>query len=54
MEKENTNKKEGCKSCKTDKGVIRTQRFLIIFGGILFALAIYGLVSLINDIKSIV
>jgi len=52
MEKDNLNKKSDCKSCKTDKGVIRTQRFLVIFGAIMFALSIYGLVSLINDLKT--
>lgn len=45
--------KVGCQSCKTNKGVIRTQRFLIGFGIIMFLLSIYGTVSLIQDIKSL-
>jgi hypothetical protein len=52
MEKKEATK-VGCKSCKTDKGVIRTQRFLICFGIIMFLLSIYGTVSLIQDLKNL-
>jgi predicted nucleic acid-binding Zn ribbon protein len=51
MKKEAT--KVTCSSCGTDKNVKRTQNFMFIFGGVLFTLAIYGLVSLIYDIKSL-
>jgi hypothetical protein len=52
MEKKEATK-VGCQSCKTDKGSVRTQRFVFIFGGVMFALAIYGIVSLIKDITSL-
>lgn len=52
MEKKEATK-VGCQSCKTDKGVIRTQRFLIGLGIIMFLLSVYGTVSLIQDIKSL-
>jgi len=52
MEKKEATK-VGCQSCKTNKGVIRTQRFLIGFGLIMFLLSIYGIVSLIQDIKTL-
>jgi hypothetical protein len=52
MEKKEATK-VGCQSCKTDKGVIRTQRFLIGLGIIMFLLSIYGTVSLIQDIKTL-
>jgi len=52
MEKKEATK-VGCQSCKTNKGVIRTQRFLIGFGIIMFLLSIYGTVSLIQDIKNL-
>jgi len=52
MEKKEATK-VGCQSCKTDKGVIRTQRFLIGFGIIMFLLSVYGTIRLIQDIKSI-
>jgi hypothetical protein len=45
--------KVGCQACKTNKGVVRTQRFMVIFGGIMFALAIYGSVRLYQDISSL-
>ena len=51
MKKEAT--KVTCSSCGTDKNVKRAQNFMFVFGGVLFALAIYGLVSLIYDIKSL-
>ena len=49
MEKKEATK-VGCQSCKTNKGVIRTQRFVLIFGGLMFGLAIYGAVKLVQDI----
>ena len=45
--------KVGCQACKTNKGVIRTQRFIFIFGGVMFALAIYGGIRLFQDISSL-
>ena len=55
--KKNMEKKEatkvGCQSCKTDRGVIRTQRFLIGFGIIMFLLSIYGTISLVQDIRNL-
>jgi hypothetical protein len=53
MEKSTINKEPKCESCKSNKGVIKTQRFLVGFGIILFSLAMYGLVSLILDLKAI-
>jgi hypothetical protein len=52
MEK-NESTKVGCQACKTNKGVIRTQRFMFIFGGVMFALAIYGGIRLCQDISSL-
>lgn len=43
----------GCQSCRTNKGVIRTQRFVLLFGGIMFLLSIYGAVQLVKDIASL-
>jgi hypothetical protein len=42
--------KVGCSACKTNKGVKQTQNFLFWFGGIMFAFAIYGIISFIYDI----
>jgi hypothetical protein len=44
--------KVGCQSCKTDKGVKRTQNFLIGFGIVMFVLSIYGGIALVKDIMS--
>lgn len=52
MEKKEATK-VGCQSCKTNKGVIRTQKFVFIVGGFLFGLSIYGVVRLIQDIISL-
>jgi hypothetical protein len=52
MEKKEATK-VGCQSCKSDKGVKNTQRFVFITGGLLFALAIYGGVRLTQDIISL-
>jgi hypothetical protein len=52
MEKKEATK-VGCQSCKTDRGVKRTQTFLISFGAIMFVLSIYGTVRLIQDISSL-
>ena len=41
----------GCRKCNQTSG--KTQRFVFIFGGVMFALAIYGIVSLIKDISSL-
>lgn len=45
--------KVGCQSCKTNKGVIKTQRFLIGFGVVMFVLSIYGTIRLVQDILSL-
>lgn len=42
--------KVGCQACKSNKAVIRTQRFVFVFGGLIFGLAIYGAVRLVQDI----
>jgi len=52
MEKKEATK-VGCQSCKSDRGVKNTQRFIFISGGLLFALAIYGAVRLTQDIMSL-
>jgi hypothetical protein len=52
MEKKEATK-VGCQSCKSDKGVKNTQRFVFITGGLLFALAIYGGIRLTQDIISL-
>lgn len=41
----------GCRKCNQTTG--KTQRFVFIAGGLVFGLSIYGLVSLIYDIKSL-
>jgi hypothetical protein len=41
----------GCRKCNQTSG--KTQKFVFIAGGLVFALSIYGLVSLIYDIKSL-
>jgi hypothetical protein len=41
----------GCKKC--DQSSSKTQKFVFITGTIMFLLTIYGLVSLIYDIKSL-
>ena len=52
MEKKEATK-VGCQSCKTDKGVIRTQKFLIGFGIIMFLLSDYGTIRLVQDIRNL-
>ena len=42
-----------CPTCDESKQIKITQRIVFIAGGIMFFLAIYGFVSLINDIKSL-
>jgi len=46
----NENKK--CKTCGTNKGIIKTRRFVFIAGVLLLFLTIYGLVSFVKDIMS--
>ena len=46
----NENKK--CKACGTNKGIIKTRRFVFIAGVLLLFLTIYGLVSFVKDIMS--
>jgi hypothetical protein len=41
----------GCRKCNQTTG--KTQRFVFIAGGIMFALSIYGAVSLYKDIVSL-
>jgi hypothetical protein len=41
----------GCRKCNQTTG--KTQKFVFISGAVMFALSIYGLVSLIYDIKSL-
>jgi len=41
----------GCKKCGQSSS--KTQKFVFITGAIMFLLTIYGLVSLIYDIKSL-
>lgn len=45
--------KVGCSTCGTDKGVVKTKRFVFIFGGFMFFLAIYGAIKLFKDIVSL-
>jgi len=49
MEKLNEDKKN-CSSCGTNKGIIKTKRFVFITGTLFLFLIVYGLVSLIKDI----
>jgi len=51
--KEQKATKVGCQACKTNKNVVKTQTFLMISGGFLFVLSIYGLVRLVQDIISL-
>jgi hypothetical protein len=41
----------GCRKCNQTSG--KTQKFVFIAGGLMFGLSIYGLISLIYDIKSL-
>jgi hypothetical protein len=50
MEKKEATKVTGCRKC--NKGQENLQMFLVISGGLLFSLAIYGAVRLIQDIIS--
>jgi hypothetical protein len=52
MEKKEATK-VGCQSCKTNKGAVRTQKFVFVFGGLIFALSVYGTIRLIQDITSL-
>ena len=51
MEKKEATQVTGCKKCNQTTG--KTQKFVFITGAIMFLLTIYGLVSLIYDIKSL-
>ena len=42
---------KGCRKCNQTTG--KTQRFVFITGGIMFALSLYGAVSLYKDIVSL-
>jgi hypothetical protein len=42
-----------CPTCKESKQVKITQRLVFILGGIMTFLSIYGLISMIKDIKSL-
>jgi len=52
MKKKEATKVE-CSTCKSNKGVKKTQRFLYIFGGVIFILSIYGGIKLVKDIMSL-
>ena len=52
MEKKESTK-VGCQSCKTNKGVIKVQRFLYGFGIVMFVFSIYGLYSFVKNIMSL-
>lgn len=45
--------KVGCQACKTNKGVIRTQRLVFTLGTIISLLAVYGGIRLVQDISSL-
>lgn len=49
MEKEEATK-VGCQACKSDKAVKRTQALVLVFGGLVFALSIYGAIRLCQDL----
>jgi hypothetical protein len=42
---------KGCRKCNQTTG--KTQRFVFIAGGIMFALSIYGAIALYKDIMSL-
>jgi hypothetical protein len=52
MEKEQATK-VGCQACKSDKAVKRTQIFVFGFGALIFGLAIYGGIKLIQDLSNL-
>jgi hypothetical protein len=52
MEKKEATK-VGCQSCKTNKGVIKVQRFLYGFGIFMFVFSLYGIYSFVKDIISL-
>jgi hypothetical protein len=45
--------KVGCQACKSSKQIVKTQNFLMISGGVLSILAIYGTIRLVMDIISL-
>jgi len=49
--KEQATQVTGCRKCNQTTG--KTQRFVFIVGGLMFALSIYGAVSLYKDIMSL-
>ena len=49
--KSEATKVTGCRKCNQTTG--KTQRFVFIAGGIMFALSIYGAISLYKDIASL-
>lgn len=52
MEKEKASK-VGCQACKSSRKIQNMNTAVFILGGVLFTLSIYGLISLIFDIKSL-
>jgi len=52
MEKKEATK-VGCQSCKTDKDVIKTQRFLYGLGIVIFVFSVYGIYSFVRDISNL-
>jgi hypothetical protein len=50
MKKKEATKVTGCRKC--NKGQENLQMFLVISGGLLFSLAIYGGIRLVQDIMS--
>jgi hypothetical protein len=43
-----------CKTCEDSRQVQNTQRFVLIGGGIFFLFGIYGIVSFIKDLISLI
>lgn len=52
MEKKETTQ-VGCQSCKSSKGVLRTQRLVFTLGTIISLLSVYGAIRLFQDISSL-
>jgi len=52
MEKKEATK-VGCQSCKTDRGVIKVQKFLYGLGIVIFVFSVYGIYSFVKDVISL-
>ena len=43
----------GCQACKKSPKILAYEKGVFIFGGVLFFLALYGVISVVSDIVSL-